>query len=186
MMVLEVVRQHYLHLWGEPSRIIPLHSKDYHIDVYKWDASANPEEVTLYATLGASVFPQPGHATSHRFEFYTGLLPELDAIATVLAEVAIYSVKEQAPIGPGHSITWLEPLWPGTQMRSVLLKRSAIDLIPMVDSLEDGLHVEFLAIRLLYPSELQFKQQHSLEALTEHWRRHNVRFWDPNRPPEPA
>ncbi len=142
--------------------------------------------MTLYATLGASVFPQPCRVSTHRLEFYTGLLPELDAIATVLADVAIYSVKEQAPIGPTHSITWLEPLWPGTQMCSIFLDRSAVDLVPTLSSPEDGIHVEFLSVTPLYPSELQYKKDHSLEALIEHWRMLNVRFWDPHRPPEPA
>ncbi len=75
-MMLEAARAHYLHIWGEPSRIIPLHSKDFRIDIHEWDASANPEEVTMYATVGGSVFPQPGRAPDHRFEFYVGLLPE--------------------------------------------------------------------------------------------------------------
>jgi hypothetical protein len=185
-MILDAVRAHYVSLWGEPSRVIPLHTRGYHIDIYKWDASATSEEVTIYATLGASAFEQPGYAPSHRFEFYTGLLPEKDEMAVVLADVAIYSVKEQAPIGPGHTITFLEPLWPGTRMSSVSLERSDVDLIPILANQQDRVHVEFLMITPLYPSELQFKKDHSLDALIEHWWKHDVAFWDPNRPPEPA
>lgn len=185
-MILDAVRKHYLDLWGNPSQIIPRRSNDYPIDIYKWDANVHPEHVTMYATVGGSTFPQPGRAPDHRFEFFTGLLPEQDAIATVLAHVATFSASEHAPIGHGHTITFLEPLWRGTQMCSVSLERSYLDLIPMLASPEDGMHVEFLMVTPLYPSEMQFKKEHSLDALTEHWWKHNVRYWDPNRPPEPA
>lgn len=185
-MILDVVRQHYLGLWGKPSRVIPLSSKDYHIDIYKWDANARSETVAIYATIGASAFPQPGYGPDHRFEFYTGLLPELDAIGVVLADVATFSVSEGVPIGHGHTITYLEPLWPGTQMSSVSLERSDGDFLPMLESPDDGIHVEFLDVTPLYPSEIQFKKDHSLDKLIEHWWKHDVHYWDPTRPPEPS
>jgi hypothetical protein len=142
--------------------------------------------VTIYATVGASTLQQPGYSTDHRLEFYTGMLPEKDEIATVLADVAHFPIKEQAAIGHTHSITWLEPLWPGTRMSSVFLQRSDHDHIPMLVCPDDGVHVEFLDVTPIYPSELAFKKEHSLDALIEHWWRHNVKYWDPNRPPEPA
>lgn len=42
------------------------------IDVVKWDADANQEGVTLYATVGASARPIPGRDPGHRVEFFVG------------------------------------------------------------------------------------------------------------------
>ncbi len=185
-MILDRVREHYLNLWGTPSRIIPLHTVRFHIDIYKWDASSHPEGVTMYTTVGASVLQQPGYSLDHRFEFYTGVLPDQEGIAAVLADVATFSASEQSPIGHGHTITYLEPLWPGTEMCCLLLKRSDVNMIPMLASPEDNAHVEFLSVTPLYRSEVEFKKGASVDALIEHWWRHNVRFWDPNRTPEPS
>jgi hypothetical protein len=61
------------------------------------------------------------------------------------------------------------------------------ELVPVlvVDG-DEPLHIEFLDIALLHPSEVAFKQQHSLEVLFEHWYRHDVNYVDPRRPPEPV
>jgi hypothetical protein len=90
---MSTVGDHYIELWGEPSREAEFEILGHEIEVYKWDADANPEEVVMYATVGASASPTPG-SPSHRNEFYVGLLPEHDAMAAPLA-------MQNVPLGGG-------------------------------------------------------------------------------------
>jgi hypothetical protein len=182
------VRSHYAKIWGRPSKVRSFHYGSHELAVHKWDAETNPWEVNIYATVGASSFAHVGYPASHRFEFFIGLLPAEDAVEKILANVAFFSLREQIRLGPGHTITWTdEPLWPGTTMQSVLVHRTNDELVPvLVVEGDEPVHIEFLDMTLLYPSELAFKQQHSLEALFEHWYTHDVNYADPRRPPEPA
>ncbi len=184
----EAVADYYMRQWGRPTKITTLWHGDYRLDVGKWDASTHPWEVNVYATLGACAFPVPGYAANHRFEFLIGLLPEKDEVDQVLVNLGTYSWVHQTPVGPGHTFTWTDkPLWPSTDMHSVAIHQLNDDLMPALEVGGDyDVHVEFLDVTLLYPSELNFKQEHSLEALFEHWARHDVEFINPYRPPEPA
>ncbi len=186
--IADAVREHYARLWGTPSRVTPFRYGQHELDVQKWSALSNPWEINVYATVGASSFPQVGYPVSHRFEFFIGLLPAEDAVEKILANIAFFSLREQTSIGHGHSIEWTDsPLWPGTSMNGILMHRTHDDLVSVL-ALEESehVHVEFLDITLLHPSELQFKRQHSMEALFEHWYKHDVEYVDPRRPPEPT
>jgi hypothetical protein len=55
------------------------------VDVLKWAANRTPEQVNLYATIGASAHTAAGHSATHRLEFYTGLRPAQDQVARPLA-----------------------------------------------------------------------------------------------------
>lgn len=185
--IVDAIEQHYARLWGAPNEARWFSFGDHRIAIQKWAAQTDPHRVNMYATVGACMLPQWGYPSTHRFEFFIGLFPAKDEVASVLANVAFFSVRKHVQIGPGHTITWIdEPLWPGTKMQSVLVDRPTGDIVPALQlGSEDDLHVEFLDVTLLYPSEVEFKKQHSLDALIEHWYRHNVNYTDPDRPPEP-
>src|SRR5215467_13926666 len=76
--LIQLVRQHYQNLWGEPSRTAHFKIMGKETDLYKWDANLNPEGVYLYATAGMSEYPLVDYDPKHRLELYTGLLPERD------------------------------------------------------------------------------------------------------------
>ena len=60
---------------------------------------------------------------------------------------------EWRELGDGHTITFEEPLWPGTPMRSLLLARPPEPIIPDL-TVDDRVHVEFLQAIPLFDSEL--------------------------------
>jgi hypothetical protein len=155
------------------------------VDIFMWNAEANPEGVNLYATIGASARPMAGHDPNHRVEFFVGLLPAKDEIASPLAALALYPTREGVAVDHGHTVPGDGPLWPGTDMRRFMVLRALGDVIPPLE-LPDGMHVEFLQAIPIFESELAYKSGHSAEALLRRWEESRVRFWDPNRSPEPA
>ena len=180
----EKLNEHYTRLWGQPSRTASFHLRDRSVDVWKWDADKNPEQVNIYVTLGASQEPAPGHDANHRFEFFTGLKPAQDAIAGPLAMLGFEATLNRVELGHGHSVTFPEPLWAGTQMRSFFLIRPLVEIVPtLLES--DGLHIEFLQAIPVFESEVTYKAEHKAEALLDRWRAASVPFWDPNRSPVP-
>ncbi|HEY7983347.1 MAG TPA: suppressor of fused domain protein [Ktedonobacterales bacterium] len=185
MTLQDQVRAHYVSRWGEPTGHEHFRRPDFQVVVYQWAASTNDEQMTFYATAGASALPMPGRAETHRFEYYIGLQFPIDEIRRILANIAMFPLENNAGLGPGHTIQYLEPLWPGTDMNSVLLQNPENDYMPMLPT-QSGLHVEFLDVLLLYPSELRYKKVHSDEDLLRLWWQKDVHYWDPNRSPEPA
>ena len=69
-------------------------------------------------------------------------------------------------------------------MSAFLVMRPSGDIISPV-KLPDGLQVEFLQAIPVFESEIAFKAEHGAEALIRRWEDLGVRFWDPNRNPEP-
>jgi hypothetical protein len=178
------VRRHYEELWGESSREARFRVMGREIEVSKWDAARNPEQVNIYATVGASAHESPGRDAKHRLEFFVGLKPAKDAIAKPLAMVALDPVLHGTELDHGHSVTYPDPLWPGTEMHSLLVVRPLVEIVPMLMTLE-GFHVEFLQAIPVFASEVAFKSKHRAEGLLERWQTAKVRFWNPDRGPEP-
>jgi hypothetical protein len=177
------LKEHYRRLWGEPSRTASFRMRGHAIDVFKWEAQKNPEQVNMYATIGTSAHGLPGQPSSHRVEFYAGLDPARDEIARPLALLALEPVINGMSLGHGQSVTYPDPLWKGTDMRSFLLLRPSELVIP--DLQLPGLHVEFLQAVPLYSVELDYKARHRVEGLLRRWEASGVRFWNPDRVPAP-
>ena len=104
-MIPEAVERHYLELFGKPTRTANFRrDSGFSVDVFKWDADATSEGVALYATVGASKHEIEGMPADHRVEFFVGLNPARDDIASALAAVALYAVEEKVTIGHGHTV----------------------------------------------------------------------------------
>lgn len=178
------VRKHYLRLWGEPSRTAEFRIEGRGVEIYKWDAARNPEQVNLYVTLGISNYPLPGHGPGHRLEFFLGLNPAQDGVAKPLAMVGLDPVLHGTELAHGHTVTYPEPLWKGTKMRSFLILRPVTEIVPPL-VLNPTLDVEFLQAIPLFPSEVAFKSKHRIDGLLDRWRAAKVPFWNPNRQADP-
>jgi len=158
---------------------------DIGIEIWKWTHDRTNEGVDLYATVGATDQRRRGGEERHRIEIFTGLMPAEDDIARALAMLASFPEREVADLDHGHTATFMEPLWQGTEMRSFLVLRQLSDIIPVL-RLQNGVHVEFLQAIPVFPSEVAFKKAHGADALLQHWEAKAVPFWDPTRVPEPA
>jgi hypothetical protein len=180
--IVDAVRDAYLGRWGAPSRTAHFNVDAFEVEVLKWSEDANPEGVNLYVTLGASARPANERDGSHRIEFFVGLRPERDGVASPLAALALYPARENVEVDHGHTVPADGPLWLGTEMRRFLIVRQVVEIIPPIES--DGLHVELLQAVPMFESELAFKSKHGAEALLSHWKSMGVPFWDPDRLPE--
>src|SRR5690348_9709442 len=149
-MILDDVKQHYVAVFGDPSRRASFRIDSYTAEVFKWEPSANPHGVAFYSSIGASRDPLSGLEPSHRVEFFIGFLPEQDGVARPLAMVAIDPILHGSALGPGQTVTYPEPLWTGTEMCSLLILRPQHALVPDL-VLDDGVHVEFLQLVPIYP-----------------------------------
>lgn len=183
--IVEAVRDLYAARWGEPARKANFQVGEFSVDIYKWSAESTPEGVNLYATAGASSWPMTGRTPGHRVEFFLGLLPAMDAVASPLAALALYAAREKVAVDHGHTVPGDGPLWPTTEMRRFLVMRPLGDIIQPL-TLSDGTHVDFLQALPIYESEFAYKTEHGAEALLELWEQSQVPFWDPNRAPEPV
>lgn len=185
MTVVNAVRDLYRAHWGEPSRRAPFEVGELSIEVYKWAADANPEGVALYATIGASAWPLAGRDPNHRVEFFLGLAPERDDVASALAALGLYSAREGVALDHGDTVPADGPLWPGTPMETLLVLRPLRDFLPPPPPLElpDGLHVDFLQAVPLFDAEGAFKAEHGAAALLDRWEKAGVPFWNPERAP---
>lgn len=184
-MITDAVRDFYVARWGAPSRNARFEAGEATVEIFKWNAEANPEGVNLYATIGASAQPMADHDPTHRVEFHLGLLPAKDDIASPLASLALFPHTEGVALDHGHTVSADKPLWPGTDMRRFLIMRPLADIIPPL-VLPDGVHVEFLQAIPIYESELAYKREHTADGLIQRWEKSLVPFWDPNRSPDPA
>jgi hypothetical protein len=180
-MIIDAVRDLYIARWGEPSRNARFQVDGLDVEIFKWSADVNREGVNLYVTVGASARPLAGRDPGHRVEFFTGLLPARDEVASPLAALALYP-GEGVALGHGHTVPAGGPLWPGTDMRWFLVLRPVGDIIAPLE-LPDGVHVDFLQAIPIFESELAYKAEHGAEALLRRWEEDRVPFWDPGRPP---
>jgi Suppressor of fused protein (SUFU) len=179
--VTDAVRDLYRARWGEPSRRAQFSVGDLDIEVLKWNAGTSTEGVALYATLGASSRPTKGRDPNHRVEFFVGLLPEKDEVASSLAALGLYSAREGIELDHGHTVPADIPLWPGSKMSAFLVMRPRVDFLPALD-LSEGLHVEFLHAIPIFESDRAFKSKYGAEAMMKRWEEAGVAFWDPGRP----
>jgi hypothetical protein len=183
--LVEAVGDLYRARWGEPTRKARFDIGDFGIEILKWDADANPEGVALYATVGASDWPLADRDPDHRVEFFVGLLPPQDAIASALAALGLYPAREGVALDHGHTVPAGKPLWPGSQMESFFVVRPRPDFLPALE-LQGALHVEFLQAIPVFEPELAFKRKHGAEALLGRWEEADVHFWDSHRLLAPA
>ena len=115
-MILDDVAAHYRAHWCAPSRTASYRFSGHAVQVLKWDANKNPEQVNIYATVGASAHVVTGYENDHRLEFFVGLEPPEDNVARPLALLVMEAVVNRTELGDGHSVMFSEPLWRGTQM----------------------------------------------------------------------
>jgi Suppressor of fused protein (SUFU) len=184
-MMVEAVGDPYRARWGEPTRKARFDVGEFGIDVLKWDADANPEGVALYATVGASGWPMADRDPDHRVEFFVGLVPARDGIASALAALGLYPAREGVALDHGHTVPAGEPLWPGAQMRSFVVVRPRPDFLPALE-LRGGLHVEFFQAIPVFEAEVAFRRKYGAEALLRRWEEAELYFWDSKRPWESA
>lgn len=178
--LIQSIREHYENLWGEPSREAHFKIMGKETDLFKWDADLNPEGVFLYATAGMSEYPLTGYAPTHRLELFTGLLPERDEIANPLSMLALSPVIRNKHLAANHTMTFPEPLWQGTEMRSFLVRKPKVEIVPTL-TIKD-VHIEFLNAIPIFPSEVAFKSKHGADALIQVWYEARVPYWNPDRP----
>jgi len=184
IVIASAVRDLYVARWGEPSRKAAFRVTGLEVEVYKWDAAINPEGVALYATIGSSAHPIAGHDAKHRVEYFLGLQPPQDAVASPLAALAFYSLREGVAVSHGDTVPADRPLWPHTDMHHFLILRPLGDIISPLE-LPDGIHVDFMQAIPIFDSELAYKSRHSARALVERWQKLRVTFWNSERKPEP-
>ena len=177
VMIVDAIRDLYVARWGEPSRNARFHVDGLDVEVFKWTAETNPEGVNLYATIGASVRPMAGRDPNHRLEFFVGLLPAKDDIASPLAALALYSTREGVVLDHGHTVSADGPLWSGSEMHRFLVLLPLVDIVALFE-LPDGLHIEFLQAIPVYDIEATYKTEHGAEALLQRWERSQVPFWE--------
>ena len=182
MNVFNQVNDYYVRLWGDPSRIAEFSISGVRLEINKWNADVHPEEVAFYITNGLSSYELKGFDRSHRLEIFIGFLPEEDEIAQALASFAISPILDGIEIGPGHTMTFTEPLWNGTQMQTLIVSEPRVQIVPPL-FLDSGVHVEFLQAIPLFPSELKLKKEKGYSFLLNQWERNGVPFWDPHQLP---
>jgi len=150
------------------------------IEVLKWGSDRHSEGVNLYVTVGWSEHSADS-SQEHRVEFFTGFIPENDEIARPLAMLG----DQDELLDHGHTVSFQEPLWPATSMRTFLVLRPRVELIPVL-VFSKRLHVDFLQAIPIYPTELNAKKRSGLDALLARWEKHKVPFWDPQREANPS
>jgi hypothetical protein len=180
VMVADAVRDLYRAHWGEPSRQARFEVGELGIEILKWDSDGSPEGVNVYATVGASCRPLAGREPGHRIEFFVGLLPERDDIASALAALGLYAAREDVALDHGHTVPADGPLWSGSPMDAFLVMRPTRDFLPALE-LPDGVHVEFLQAIPIFESDRAFKVEHGADALMRRWEDIGVPFWNPDR-----
>ncbi len=150
------------------------------IEIYKWDESTTAEGVALYCTLGASTCPIKDNDPSHRVEFFIGLIPARDTIASAFAALGLYAKREGVVLDHWHTVSAGAPLWEGSGMRTFLVVRPKLGFMAPLES-ENGLHVHFLQAIPIFESERVFVSGRGVEALLDRWAQDGVPFWSPDR-----
>ena len=173
---------HYERNWGPPSRRASFSHDTGSIRVFKWSADRTSEGVALYATIGASDRIVDHRHRDHRVEYILGLLPEQDDAASPLSRLGSYGDRSGSSVLEGDTLSFTEPLWPGSELCALLVMRSREPLLPLL-STPDGPHVEFLQAIPLHATEVDAKSRLGSETLLARWEEARVPFWDPMRAP---
>jgi hypothetical protein len=150
------------------------------MEIFKWAPETNGEGVDIYATLGASAEDMPGAEPGHRVEYFLGLQPGRDEIASAMAALGLFARREGVLVDHGHTIPADGPLWPGTAMKTLLILRQISDVLPAL-SPPGQRHVDFLQAVPIFDSERSLKVANGLEALLRRWEQSKTPFWDPAR-----
>jgi hypothetical protein len=108
----------------------------------------------------------PGAEPGHRVEYFIGLQPGRDEIASALAALGLFARREGVLVDHGHTIPADGPLWPGTAMKTFLVLRQIRDILPAL-SLPSQLHVDFLQAVPIFDSERRFKTANNAETLLD-------------------
>jgi hypothetical protein len=183
--IVDDVEQRYLNVLGEPSRRASFRTDDRRVDVWKWDPSERTKFVTIYASIGASAHALHEDEPLHRVEVFAGLAPPNDDVASSLAAVALEPMRTNSPLGHGITVSYPDPLWPATEMRSFLVLHPRVALIESLRR-PGGMHVEFLQIVPVHSSEVEHVVSHGVDSLLDMWEASRLMFWDPDRAPVPA
>ncbi|EOX4412989.1 suppressor of fused domain protein [Vibrio diabolicus] len=174
---MKLIYEHYLSLYGEPSRKARYETQDGKIvNVFKWDKSVTNEGVSIYATLGASEII---NGDNESCEFFIGLTPEADSIAEALAELALHGNGTNIIPNDGDSLTLSYNLWEGTVARTFMFT-DGDEIIGSIKN-DDGKRIWFLQLVPLFDKELDYKKKFGEEALWEFFEENCVPYWDSER-----
>lgn len=125
------IKRHYLRHLGTPSREAEFVAANDGrvIEIWKWDERVSGQGVALYSTIGASVY-QSG---STKCEYFIGLLPAEDSVASSLTEVALHGSGRDANPIFGDAVTHAQPLWITTRMHSLLAEKRSSRMLLMAN-----------------------------------------------------
>ena len=168
----QTVAAHLSTLFGPPTRSASYEWERQKVAVYKWDSERTGEGVDLYVTDGETPLGPTGHVS----EFFTGLTPGRDDIASSLASLHRYQQVQGVLLGHGHTVPSDEPLWPETTLDSLLVLRQAAVIVPPLFT--GSRHVEFLQVVPLTAPERQAVHHMGVDALLADWEARQVPFWD--------
>ncbi len=173
------VRAAYAARLGEPDAEMQFEQGGLRVSVLKYAPSPATGEVVLYLTAGISDLLQPEYASTHRLEFYLGLLPEADQVAQSLAWLGLMPQFTGKPLAHGHTWRYGEPVIPGQDFRGFLVLESGEPIIPPI--LLDDVHVQALMVAPLFTDELDYFREHGTDALWDRMEEADVQMWDPHR-----
>jgi hypothetical protein len=171
------VRTYYEAWWGEPVWEHRPDPADPPITVLKWTLH-EIDDITIYATLGASEVPIPGAPPEHRYEYIMELEPEMDAIVALFLDLARHMHRTGEDLGSGQTFRVDPPIGGGPH--GFLLHTAIEDVVrPIV--LDDGRHIEFLSAVPLHADELRYVREHGPAALFDRFDEKDVDVCDPYR-----
>lgn len=179
-MISQAVEDHYILYMGEPDRNAQFVIGGHSAEVFKWEPSEATHGVTLYATIGGSQNSESS-SLQHRNEIFTRFLPEEDRCANTVAMLALDGLMHGSTLVHGSTVTYPEPLWPGTDMHTYLVLESSSTTIPVL-LLPGNVHVEFLQAVPVHRAELEYKTKHGVDQLLQAWHDFGEDFHNPSRP----
>jgi len=167
------IKQHYLNRFGRPSREAEFEPKKGPIiEVWKWSENQTREGVCIYATIGAYAALSKNTKSC---EFFIGLTPAADGIASALADVALNGVENKKKPSFGDTVTLKQTLWPETSIKTFLFTSGGSEIIePLVGS---TFEVDYIQLVPLYPAELDYKKKYGEDALWERFEQLQTPYW---------
>ena len=177
MLTFPDVRTYYEAWWGEPVWEYAADPGGPPIAVLKWTLH-EIDDITIYATVGASEVPVPGSPAEHRYEFIMELEPEMDAIVAMFVELARRTHRTGEALGSGDTFRADPPIGGGPHG---FLLHTAIEDVVRPIGLDDGRRVEFLSAVPLHADELRYVRDHGPSALFQKFDEKDVDVCDPYR-----
>jgi hypothetical protein len=175
----EQVRAAYAARLGEPDREAQFEKDGIKISILKYAPSPATGDVTLYLTAGVSDLVQPEYDSTHRLEFFIGLLPGADQIAESLAWLGLMPQFSGKPLAHGHTWRSSGPVIPGYDFRGFFVLQSGEPIVPPIEL--DDVHVQVLMVAPLFTDELDYFRDHGTDALWDRMEEAEVPIWDPRR-----